>query len=741
MHGLQMGSPHGWGLPNDERAEVILQRCQVRDDHSEIDAVALPPLKKGVDGSEADGGGISPRRATARRGATFAALLVSTLWLAAFAHAATVAEVASPDGALKVELDLNGEGRLAYRVAHKGETLIADSRLGFILRNGRQFLRGIALDSQASRSFDETWEQPWGERRFVRDRYNELRARFVESDRDRRRFDVVVRVFDDGIGFRYEFPKQAGLDEVQIEEELTEFAIAKPATAWWIPAFEWNREEYLYSRTPLAEVGVAQTPITVRTDDGVHVSIHEAALVDYAGMNLAKGDGGRLRAMLTPGSPAKVVRRVPFTTPWRTIQIADRAGGLVESSLILNLNEPNKLGDVSWFKPSKYVGVWWSLHLDQESWATGPKHGATTANTRRYIDFAAKYGFRGVLVEGWNTGWDGDWFANGWQFDFAKPTADYDLEGLAAYAKSKGVHLVGHHETACAVSHYERQMDAAFAKFARLGIDSVKTGYVCDAGQIERQDRADGPVAREWHESQFMSNHHLRVLEAAAKHRIAINAHEPIKDTGLRRTYPNWISREGARGQEFNAWGNPPNPPEHESILIFTRMLAGPMDFTPGLLSLQGRGQPLQSTVARQLALYVTLYSPIQMAADLPENYAKHMDAFQFIRDVPVDWQDTRALNGEIGDYATIARKDRNSEAWYLGSVTDENARTLDVPLSFLDAGRTYVAQIYRDGDGADYRTNRFAFAREIREVTRTDTLTLRLGAGGGQAIRFVPKR
>ena len=741
MRGLQMGSPHGWGLPNDERAEVIPQGCQVRDDHSEIDGVALPPLKMGVDGSEADGGGISPRRATARRGATFATLLLSMLWLAASAHAATVAEVASPDGALKVELDLNGEGRLAYRVARKGQPLIGDSRLGFILRNGRQFLRGIALDSQTARSFDETWEQPWGERRFVRNHYNELRARFVESDRDRRRFDVVVRVFDDGIGFRYEFPKQAAVDEVQIEEELTEFAIAKSATAWWIPAFEWNREEYLYTRTPLAEVGVAQTPITLRTDDGIHLSIHEAALVDYAGMNLAKGDGGRLRAMLTPASPAKVVRRVPFTTPWRTIQIADRAGGLVESSLILNLNEPNKLGDVSWFKPSKYVGVWWSLHLDQETWATGPKHGATTANTKRYIDFAAKHGFRGVLVEGWNTGWDGDWFANGWQFDFAKPTADYDLEGLAAYAKSKGVHLIGHHETACAVSHYERQMDAAFAKFARLGIDAVKTGYVCDAGQIERQDRPDGPVAREWHESQFMSNHHLRVLEAAAKHRIAINAHEPIKDTGLRRTYPNWISREGARGQEFNAWGNPPNPPEHEPILIFTRMLAGPMDFTPGVLSLQGRGQALQSTLARQLALYVTLYSPIQMAADLPENYAKHMDAFQFIRDVPVDWQDTRVLNGEVGDYATIVRKERGGEDWYLGSVTDETARTLEVSLSFLDADRTYVAQIYRDGDGAHYKDKPFAFARETREVKRTDTLTLWLGAGGGQAIRFVPKR
>jgi len=670
-------------------------------------------------------------------------VFLTLLCAASFAaHAETVASVESPDKALRVELDLNGEGRLAYRVAREGQPLIGDSRLGFILRNGRQLLRGLTLEQQATRRFDETWEQPWGERRFVRNHYNELRATFVERDGDHRRLDLVFRVFDDGVGFRYELPKQPALDEVQIQEELTEFALAQPATAWWIPAFEWNREEYLYHRTPLAEVGIAQTPITLRTDNGTHIALHEAALVDYAGMNLAKGDDGRLRAMLTPGSPAKVVRHTPFATPWRTIQIADRAGGLVESNLILNLNEPNQLGDVSWFKPSKYVGVWWSLHLDQQSWASGTKHGATTENTKRYIDFAAKHGFRGVLVEGWNVGWDGDWFANGWNFDFSKSTPDYDIKGLAAYAKAKGVHLIGHHETACAVSHYERQMGDAFALFERLGIDAVKTGYVCDAGQIERQDQANGSVVREWHEGQWMSNHYLRVLEAAAKHHIAINSHEPIKDTGLRRTYPNWVAREGARGQEFNAWGNPPNPPEHEPNLIFTRMLAGPMDFTPGVVSLKGRGgQPIQNTLARQLADYVVLYSPIHMAADLPEHYAQHMDAFQFIRDVPTDWQDTRVLNGEVGDFATIVRKDRNSEDWYLGSVTDENARTLAVPLSFLDGKRVYVAQIYRDGDGADWKTNPFAFVRETREVKRGDTLMLKLGAGGGAAIRFHPKR
>jgi alpha-glucosidase len=657
------------------------------------------------------------------------------------AQAATVASVASPDGRLQVELDLNGEGRLAYRVLRDGKPLVDDSRLGFIFADGRQFLRNLKLDGQARSTFDQTWEQPWGERRFVRNHHNELRATFVETDRDRRRFHVVFRVFDDGVGFRYELPKQPALQQVAIQQELTEFAIASPATAWWIPAFEWNREEYLYHRTPLAEVGLAQTPITLRTDDGVHVSIHEAALVDYAGMNLAKGEGGRLRAWLTPGNGAPVQRTTPLATPWRTLQVAQHAGGLVESNLILNLNEPNKLGDVSWFKPHKYVGVWWSLHLDTETWATGARHGATTANTRRYIDFAAEHGFRGVLVEGWNVGWDGDWFANGWDFDFRKPAADYDLPGLAAYAKSKGVHLIGHHETGCAVSHYERQLDEAFALFARLGIDAVKTGYVCDAGQIERQDRQGGVVQREWHEGQWMSGHHQRVVEAAAKHRIALNPHEPFKDTGLRRTYPNLVSREGARGQEFNAWGQPPNAPEHEVTLVFTRMLAGPMDYTPGVLSLTGKGgQEIPGTLARQLALYVAIYSPIQMAADLPEHYAQHREAFQFIKDVAVDWEDSRVLAGEVGQYVAIARKQRGGSEWFIGALNDRNPRQLPLTLDFLEPGVRYRAEIYRDDAGADWTgAARFRFARETRELRRGDALPLWLAGGGGAAVRLVP--
>jgi alpha-glucosidase len=657
-------------------------------------------------------------------------------------HAApqSVATLDSPGHVLRVELTLD-DGRLGYRVQRFGEPVLDNSRLGFLLREGGRLERNLSLATQSTRSVDQTWEQPWGERRFVRDRHNELRATIQETTKAKRRFDVVFRVFDDGIGFRYEFAAQDALPQVTIDDELTEFVFARDATAWWIPAGEWNRYEYLYNRTPLVEVSQAHTPITLRTSDGLHLALHEAALVDYASMWARRVEGRRFKAQLSPASEGWKVRRgAPFVTPWRTLRIADSAAALYESDLELNLNEPNALGDVSWFQPHKYVGIWWSLHLETESWASGAKHGATTANTKRYIDFAAEHGFRGVLVEGWNPGWDGDWFANGLDFDFTRAAPDFDIEALAAYAKRKRVHLVGHHETGCAVSHYERQLGAALDLYARLGIDAVKTGYVCDAGQIQRQDAPGAPASSEWHDGQWQSRHHLRVVQEAAKRRIAVNPHEPIKDTGLRRTYPNWFAREGARGMEYNAWGQPPNPPEHEPNLVFTRMLSGPMDFTPGVVSLLGRGgMKFQSTLAKQLAQYVVLYSPVQMAADLPEHYEAAPDAFQFIKDVAVDWDQTRVLNGEVGDYATLVRKTRGRDEWFLGSVTDEFGRVLTVPLSFLDPKHRYRAEVYRDGDGAHWRDAPFEFVRETREVTSADTLTLRLAAGGGQAIRFVP--
>lgn len=675
--------------------------------------------------------------------AVFAHMLGLALigWATLVQAAPQVASVESPGKVLKVSLVLDG-GTARYRVERLGDTVVEDSKLGFALRDGR-LDRDFTLLGQQRRSVDDTWEQPWGERRLTRNHFNELIVQLAETTGSKRRLDVVFRVYDDGLGFRYVFPEQPNLREAIIDDELTEFAIAQDSTAWWIPAGEPIHYEYLYQRTPLREVPLVHTPMTLRSRDGLHVAIHEAALVDYAGMWLRHSEGQRLRAQLSPSAEGwKVRRTLPFATPWRTLQIADRAGGLVESDLILNLNEPNALGDVSWVKPAKYLGVWWSMHLDNESWATGPKHAATTAKTKKVIDFAAAHGFRGVLVEGWNPGWDGMWVGNGYDFDFTRATPDFDIEALSAYGLKKGVHLIGHHETGCAIEHYEAQLDAALDLYARLGVDQFKTGYVCDDGQVDRRNPTGGPLWREWHDGQFMARHHLKVVQEAARRHLSVNSHEPIKDTGLRRTYPNWISREGARGMEYNAWGQPPNPPEHEVNLVFTRMLAGPMDYTPGILSLKGRhGQAIPSTLARQLALYVVLYSPIQMAADLPEHYLQHREAFRFIEDVAVDWEQSRVLDGEVGDYVTIVRRDRNSRDWFLGSITDEHGRVLPVSLGFLEPGVRYRAEIYRDGEGADFRSNPFAFVRETREVTSADALTLVLAPGGGQAIRFTPIR
>jgi alpha-glucosidase len=674
--------------------------------------------------------------------------LISTTALLAALPAATAQAkdasvsvgAASPGGVLSVSVSVNGEGRPEYSVSRLGRLVIAPSRLGFLLTDAAKLERNFTISVEAATQHDDTWEQPWGERRFIRNHYTQLRVHLTERGSLERRIDVVFRIHDDGVGFRYEVPDQPNLKTVSIGDELTEFAVADPGTAWWIPAFEWNREEYLYNRTRIDSVGVAQTPLTVRSDDGLHISIHEAALTNYSGMNLRRVEGGRFKAALTPGlSNAAVELTTPFTTPWRTLQIADRAGDLVESSLILNLNEPNALGDVSWFKPMKYVGIWWEMHLDLKTWGSGPRHGATTENALRHIDFAAEHGFGGVLIEGWNVGWDGDWFGTGWDYSFTQAYPDFDIERVAAHARLKGVEIIGHHETGGNGYHYEQQLDAAFAQMQRFGWHSVKTGYVADAGGA-RVRGPDGQPRLAWHESQPMAQHHLRVVETAAKYQVAVNAHEPFKDTGLRRTWPNMISREGARGTEFSAWGQPGNPPEHEPNLVFTRLLAGPMDYTPGIFGMQTRAPDgIATTWAKQLALYVTIYSPIVMAADLLENYEANPGPFQFIKDVVTDWSDTRVLNGEIGDFVTIARKDRNSDQWFLGAMTDEHPRVLETPLSFLDSGRLYRAEIYRDAPDAHWKTNREAIVIEAREVTSSEILSLRLAPGGGQAIRFVP--
>ena len=652
------------------------------------------------------------------------------------------ASIASPDGSLSVEITSDNDGRAYYTVSRRGKPVIARSNLGFILVDTPKLDRHFMVRNPRTRKSDETWEQPWGERRRVRNRYNELKVTLTEAAKPFRSIDMAFRVYDDGLGFRYEFPEQPGLKQVKISEELTEFNIAADATAWWIPAFEWNREEYLYHRTPVQEVGDAQTPITLRMQNGTHVSIHEAALIDYSGMNLTRVEGRRFKAQLTPGSGnfAKVERTAPFVTPWRTLQIGDSAAALVDSSLILNLNEPNKLGDVSWIKPMKYAGVRWEMHLDTKTWASGAKHGATTENVIKHIDFAAENGFGGVLVEGWNVGWDGDWFGNGEDFSFTQSYPDFDLPKLAEYAKSKGVQLIGHHETSAHAAHYESQLETALDQAQKHGIHAIKTGYVADAGQAKFIG-LDGKVHYGWHEGQDSARHHLKVVTEAAKRRIAINPHEPMKDTGLRRTYPNWVSREGARGMEFSAWGMPGNPPEHEANLVFTRLLAGPMDYTPGIFGMKTRSPDgIATTRAKQLALYVVIYSPIQMVPDLPENYATDPASFQFIKDVAVDWEESKTLNGEVGDYVTIARKVRGGDDWFLGSISDENPRELRVELDFLDKGRHYTAQIYRDGPDAHWKGKRESVVVEQREVTAADMLELKLAPGGGQAIRFVAK-
>ena len=651
-----------------------------------------------------------------------------------------VASADSPSRTVHVDLTVSSEGRVGYIVTRLGKPVIDESRLGFLFTDAPEMLRNFKAVGHTTRSFDESWDEPWGEYRTIRNRYNELSVSFDEQSWLKRRMTVVFRLFDDGVGFRYELFAAPGFTHANIADELTEFNIAEPGTAWWDEALEWNREEYVYRRTPIGEIGTAQTPLTVRTASGLHLSFHEAALVDYSGMDLRRVQGRVLKANLMPSSSGpKVSRDLPMATPWRVIMIAPDAPALYKSAqIILNLNEPNQLGDVSWVKPMKYVGIWWAMHLDRATWNSGPKHGATTENTKRYIDFAAKNGFGGVLIEGWNKGWDGDWFGRGFDFSFTEPYPDFDIAEVARYARSKGIAIIGHHETAGNIANYEKQLGPALDLYQRLGIHAVKTGYVADAGGIQALG-PDGKIHFEWHQGQVMVNHHLKVVKEAAKRQVAVNPHEPVKDTGLRRTYPNWISREGERGMEYNAWGTPKNPPEHEANLIFTRMLSGPMDFTPGILSLKGKGDTqILSTLAKQLALYVVLYSPIQMAADLPENYIANPQPFQFIKDVAVDWDDTRVLAAEVGDFAVIARKQRGASTWFLGAVGDEQERRVDVALNFLEQGHRYRAEIYRDSDDADYRTNPRGITIEQRNVTYTDRLAFRIAPGGGAAVRFV---
>ncbi|HUG40882.1 MAG TPA: glycoside hydrolase family 97 protein [Longimicrobiales bacterium] len=648
--------------------------------------------------------------------------------------------VASPDGRNQVTLGVQ-EGALFYRVTRDGANVLMPSRLGFELADATPLRDGLHITATARDSRDETWTQPWGDVARVRNHYNELRASVEEADGPGRRFDVVFRAFDDGVGFRYDLPAQPGLRDVVIMDELTEFSLANDAKAWWIPSHRsrLDRSEMLYSSSPVSRLDSVQTPLTMETHTGTMVVIHEADLVDYPRMFLAGAvmENRTLRAALAPmADGVKARRTTPFTTPWRTIQLADRPGDLVPSVLGLNLNPPPRVEDTSWIEPMTYVGIWWGMHINTNTWHSGPIHGATTENAKRHIDFAAENGLGGVLVEGWNIGWDGDWMANAELFSFTESHPDYDLEEVARYARSRGVDLIAHNETSGGIDNYEAQMEDAYGLYASLGIRAIKSGYVAD-------DVGDGHS----HYSQWAVRHHRRAIETAARHGIMLNVHEPIHDTGERRTWPNMMTREGARGQEYNAWGGEGgNPPEHETILFFTRLLPGPMDFTPGVFDILLASSPtgprapeesrVRTTLAKQLALYVVLYSPMQMAADLPENYVGKPE-FQFIRDVAVDWERTVVPDAEIGDYVVVARQERDGRDWYLGAITDEHARTLVVPLDFLSPGQSYVAEIYADGPGAHFLTDPLPVAMTERRVDTTTTLTIELAAGGGQAIRF----
>lgn len=676
-------------------------------------------------------------------------------------------KVSSPDENIQVNFHLSSEGQFFYTVAYKEKAIIDTSYIGFDFKDAPSLSKGFMAKVKKPVEVDEIWQMPWGEQLDVVNHYNEVQIELQETSELKRKVNIVFRAYNDGVGFRYVFPDQENLREVFITEENTEFNLTEDYKTFWIPG-DWDIYEHLYSTTKLSEIdaknykvnsALAQTsipensvntPVTMVGQDGIHLSFHEAALVNYSGMTLKVDPANlKLKSSLvgSDNRDYKVQQTVPFHTPWRSIHITDNAPALIESNLIVNLNEPNKLGDVSWFAPMKYTGVWWEMHLGKSSWDYGMeqidgtwkdtgkahgRHGATTENVKQFIDFSAKNGMKGVLVEGWNTGWE-KWI--GFEdregvFDFVTTYPDYDLDEVVRYGREKGVEIIMHHETSAATETYTKQQDAAFSLMQKYGIHSVKTGYV---GKILPKG--------EYHHGQYMVNHYNKTVEKAANYQVAINAHEPIKATGLRRTYPNTISREGLRGQEFNAWsGDGGNPPEHLPIVAFTRMLAGPIDFTPGIFNIKfdeyRKDNQVNTTLAQQLALYVVIYSPIQMAADLVEHYEANPKPLQFIKDVGVNWSQTKVLNGEVGDYVTIARKERNTDNWFLGSITDENARSFELDLDFLDKGE-YTATIYKDGKDAHWDKNPLALDIETLKVTKESKLTINLAEGGGVAISF----
>lgn len=633
-------------------------------------------------------------------------------------------EVKSPDGSISFRIGLDGKGTPHYSVSKDGKAVLDDSRLGFILADGESLAEGFKVTGVTKTSADTTWEQVWGESRLVRDCHNEM---LVSMENGSRKLDIRVRVFDDGFGFRYEFPGDG--EEFEIMDELTEFSFAQEHEAWWISRRDPYYEGY-GQKTPFTQIDTAYTPFTIEGSDGRCYAIHEAALLDYAKMNLVPENPRTLKAELTSWkNGVKVYAKTPFRTPWRTVTIAGTPGGLQESKIMLNLNEPCRIGDTSWIRPSKYIGIWWTLHKDFHTWYYGPRHGANTRMTKEYIDFAAENGIGGVLVEGWNVGWDGNWMKNSTGFDFRKAYPDYDFDEIMKYAASKGVQVIIHNETAANTEHYFSQIDEAYALYHKYGMHYVKTGNV--------NLLMDG---KEEHDGQYGVNRLHAIVEKAAEYEICIDEHEPVVPTGVGRTWPNLMTHEAIRGQEHDAWEQDGgNKPEHSTVIPFIRGLAGPSDYTFGTFDFSNPNYPfcrVQTTLCKQLAQYVTIYSPLQMASDTPEAYRGHK-AFDFIKDVPVDWEESHTPQAVIGDYIVTVRKDRNSEDWYLGAVTDENARTLEIPLDFLTPEKEYTAMIYADGEGADWKDNPTTFEYSERKVTSRDTLTAVLATSGGYAVRF----
>lgn len=647
-------------------------------------------------------------------------------------------DVTSPDGRIGLSFSLDGEGRPQYEVSVNGTPFILPSVLGMATSAPVNLESGFALEGTRVTSHKERWTQPWGENKGMLDHHRELEVRLRNADA---RLTLRFRVFDDGLGFRYEYEVPAA-DTLVITDERTQFRLASGADSWSIPG-HFDSYEQAYRHLRIGAWADANTPMTFRTDDGRYGSIHEAALVDFPEMTLAGGPDGTMTARLAPDGPdnleQKAVVSGTFKSPWRTVQIGRRAVDLINSGLILNLNEPCALDDVSWIKPCKYVGVWWGMHLGLNSWGKDHRHGATTENALRYIDFAAENGIDAVLFEGWNDGWT---IANAeHDFDFTRPAPDFDLEAVLAYAREKGVQYIIHHETAGEVAWYERQLERDLDFAAQRGIHALKTGY---AGWL-----LDG----HYHHSQYGVRHYAKVAREAAQRQIMVDAHEPIKETGLRRTWPNFMTREGARGMEWNAW-SAGNPPSHHVTLPFTRLLSGPMDYTPGIFDIEYKaiaGNPdvqvwnnthssecrVNTTLAKQIALWVVLYSPMQMAADLIENYERH-PAFQFFRDFDPDCDASEALQGEIGEYVSVVR--RAGGRFFYGAVTGDEARTLTEPLTFLEPGVSYTATIYADAPDAHWKTNPYAYTIETRTVSAADTLSLRLAAGGGCAVSFLPR-